>query len=223
MFCQTFPEMKKPSAEWKTVIGGIFIFLGFTGLLAWWQAIYGKPACTVYDLPHFFSYLAQPFSHSRHFDFVIAGTAQLKLTIWTMALFLLSSPGSQNQLASMLNTRAMEVTHLNRLQCFRDQNVCWSVVWSVAWSVVWSVMWIKHQTYSIQTALQSLLKCCSLFCSSLPRVPQDLWGRLAGQTAKEDAGHEGQPRPRLLGQVGLREGPVEVKRLCLIALCATCQ
>ncbi|XP_029995468.1 cytochrome c oxidase subunit 4 isoform 2, mitochondrial isoform X1 [Sphaeramia orbicularis] len=43
MFCQTYAEMKKPSSEWKTVMGGIFIFLGFTGLVVWWQSIYVYP------------------------------------------------------------------------------------------------------------------------------------------------------------------------------------
>ncbi|XP_019944346.1 cytochrome c oxidase subunit 4 isoform 2, mitochondrial [Paralichthys olivaceus] len=43
MFCQTFPEMKQPSAEWKSVLGGIFIFLGFTGLIVWWQKVYVYP------------------------------------------------------------------------------------------------------------------------------------------------------------------------------------
>ncbi|XP_039657771.1 cytochrome c oxidase subunit 4 isoform 2, mitochondrial isoform X2 [Perca fluviatilis] len=42
-FHQTYPEMKRPSAEWKTVLGGMFIFLGFTGLLVWWQASYVYP------------------------------------------------------------------------------------------------------------------------------------------------------------------------------------
>nr|P80971.2 RecName: Full=Cytochrome c oxidase subunit 4 isoform 2, mitochondrial; AltName: Full=Cytochrome c oxidase subunit IV isoform 2; Short=COX IV-2; Flags: Precursor [Thunnus obesus]AAF79934.1 cytochrome c oxidase subunit IV isoform 2 precursor [Thunnus obesus] len=43
MFCQTYSEMKQPSSEWKTVFGGIFIFLGFTGLVVWWQALYVYP------------------------------------------------------------------------------------------------------------------------------------------------------------------------------------
>lgn len=34
---------------------------------------------------------------------------------------------------------------------------------------------------------------------------------MAGQAAEEDAGHEGQPHPGHLIQVGLREGPVEVE------------
>lgn len=44
MFCKTYPEMKQTTDEWKTVVGGIFIFLGFTGLVVWWQKIYVFPA-----------------------------------------------------------------------------------------------------------------------------------------------------------------------------------
>lgn len=43
MFRQTYPEMKQTTAEWKTVLGGIFIFLGFTGLVVWWQRVYVYP------------------------------------------------------------------------------------------------------------------------------------------------------------------------------------
>ncbi|XP_042348226.1 cytochrome c oxidase subunit 4 isoform 2, mitochondrial [Plectropomus leopardus] len=42
-FRQTYSEMKQPSAEWKTVMGGIFLFLGFTGLVVWWQRVYVYP------------------------------------------------------------------------------------------------------------------------------------------------------------------------------------
>ncbi|XP_028265796.1 cytochrome c oxidase subunit 4 isoform 2, mitochondrial [Parambassis ranga] len=42
-FCQTYPEMNQKSEEWKTVLGGIFIFLGFSGLLVWWQKVYVCP------------------------------------------------------------------------------------------------------------------------------------------------------------------------------------
>uniref|UniRef100_A0A8C6UTQ8 Cytochrome c oxidase subunit 4 n=1 Tax=Neogobius melanostomus TaxID=47308 RepID=A0A8C6UTQ8_9GOBI len=42
-FHQTYAEMQKPSNEWKTVIGGIFIFLGLTALIVWWQKVYVYP------------------------------------------------------------------------------------------------------------------------------------------------------------------------------------
>uniref|UniRef100_A0A3Q1FMA7 Cytochrome c oxidase subunit 4 n=1 Tax=Acanthochromis polyacanthus TaxID=80966 RepID=A0A3Q1FMA7_9TELE len=42
-FRHTYPEMKRKSDEWKTVMGGIFLFLGFTGLVVWWQRIYVYP------------------------------------------------------------------------------------------------------------------------------------------------------------------------------------
>uniref|UniRef100_A0A8C3IWY8 Cytochrome c oxidase subunit 4 n=1 Tax=Chrysemys picta bellii TaxID=8478 RepID=A0A8C3IWY8_CHRPI len=32
-FNQTFAEMNRPSNEWKTVLGGIFVFFGITGLI----------------------------------------------------------------------------------------------------------------------------------------------------------------------------------------------
>ncbi|XP_038225067.1 cytochrome c oxidase subunit 4 isoform 1, mitochondrial isoform X2 [Dermochelys coriacea] len=42
-FNQTFAEMNRPSNEWKTVLGGMFVFFGFTGLIVWWQRVYVFP------------------------------------------------------------------------------------------------------------------------------------------------------------------------------------
>lgn len=112
MFHQTYPEMKQKTSEWKTVLGGIFFFLGFTGLVVWWQRIYGKSCQS--DGPEDF------FLHAK----IIPST---------------------------------------------------------------------------------------FVSSSLSPASQDVWGRLSSHAAEEDAGHEGQSCPGLLRQVGLREGPVEVK------------
>ncbi|KAM6163123.1 cytochrome c oxidase subunit 4 isoform 2, mitochondrial [Rhynchocyon petersi] len=42
-FHQTFAEMNRRSNEWKTVMGGVFFFFGFTALLIWWQRVYMFP------------------------------------------------------------------------------------------------------------------------------------------------------------------------------------
>ncbi|KAJ8265238.1 hypothetical protein COCON_G00143370 [Conger conger] len=43
-FGKTYAEMKRPSGEWKSVIGGIFVFFGLTGLIIIWQKHYVFPA-----------------------------------------------------------------------------------------------------------------------------------------------------------------------------------
>lgn len=42
-FHQSYAEMRKANNEWKTVLGGMFIFIGFTGLIVWWQTLYVYP------------------------------------------------------------------------------------------------------------------------------------------------------------------------------------
>ncbi|XP_032649689.1 cytochrome c oxidase subunit 4 isoform 1, mitochondrial [Chelonoidis abingdonii] len=39
-FCETFAEMNRGSNEWKTVIGGVLFFLGFTAFIVIWQRLY---------------------------------------------------------------------------------------------------------------------------------------------------------------------------------------
>ncbi|XP_007932715.1 cytochrome c oxidase subunit 4 isoform 2, mitochondrial [Orycteropus afer afer] len=48
-FHETFAEMNRRSNEWKTVMGGVFFFFGFTALLIWWQRVYGEWPITLRD------------------------------------------------------------------------------------------------------------------------------------------------------------------------------
>lgn len=47
MFNQTYPEMKQPTGEWKTVAAGIFFFVGLTGLVVLWQRYYVYPPAPI--------------------------------------------------------------------------------------------------------------------------------------------------------------------------------
>ncbi|KAK7807429.1 hypothetical protein U0070_025061 [Myodes glareolus] len=42
-FHETFAEMNHRSNEWKTVMGCVFFFIGFTALVIWWQRVYVFP------------------------------------------------------------------------------------------------------------------------------------------------------------------------------------
>ncbi|EPY85014.1 cytochrome c oxidase subunit IV-like isoform 2, partial [Camelus ferus] len=42
-FHQSFAEMNRRSNEWKTVMGCVFFFFGFTGLMIWWQRVFVFP------------------------------------------------------------------------------------------------------------------------------------------------------------------------------------
>lgn len=41
-FNETYAEMNKGTNEWKTVLGGVLFFLGFTGLILIWQKHFSK-------------------------------------------------------------------------------------------------------------------------------------------------------------------------------------
>ncbi|XP_067410089.1 cytochrome c oxidase subunit 4 isoform 2, mitochondrial [Emydura macquarii macquarii] len=40
-FRQPFAETNRPSSPWKTALGGTFACFGLTGLIVWWQHVYG--------------------------------------------------------------------------------------------------------------------------------------------------------------------------------------
>nr|XP_033790462.1 cytochrome c oxidase subunit 4 isoform 1, mitochondrial-like [Geotrypetes seraphini]XP_033790463.1 cytochrome c oxidase subunit 4 isoform 1, mitochondrial-like [Geotrypetes seraphini] len=39
-FNRSYEEMKKKSQDWKTIVGGVFYFIGLSGLILLWQRIY---------------------------------------------------------------------------------------------------------------------------------------------------------------------------------------
>ncbi|XP_059508855.1 cytochrome c oxidase subunit 4 isoform 1, mitochondrial-like [Stegostoma tigrinum] len=42
-FHQSYHDMVQSNNEWKTVLGGALIFIGFTGLIVWWQKAFVYP------------------------------------------------------------------------------------------------------------------------------------------------------------------------------------
>ncbi|XP_067904864.1 cytochrome c oxidase subunit 4 isoform 1, mitochondrial-like [Heterodontus francisci] len=65
-FQQSYADMGKSNNEWKTVIGGVFIFVGFTGLIVWWQRVYVYP-----PRPHTLSEEWQEMQAQRMLDMQI--------------------------------------------------------------------------------------------------------------------------------------------------------
>lgn len=59
-FHETFTEMNRRSNEWKTVMGCVFFFFGFTGLLIWWQRVYGEWQCLSWPQPSAMPLWPQP-------------------------------------------------------------------------------------------------------------------------------------------------------------------
>lgn len=98
-FHQTFPEMKQKSNEWKTVMGGIFIFMGLTGLVTWWQSIYGKSSppffffCTSNIFPNFMDLISQFQCRKEPLERYLKGKDDDKPSachVLTLALWLLA-------------------------------------------------------------------------------------------------------------------------------------
>ncbi|XP_059836383.1 cytochrome c oxidase subunit 4 isoform 1, mitochondrial-like [Hypanus sabinus] len=65
-FNQTYTEMNKVSNEWKSVIGGVFVFIGVAGLIVLWQRHYVYP-----DQPQTFSLEWQEKQAKRMLDMQI--------------------------------------------------------------------------------------------------------------------------------------------------------
>ncbi|XP_069822421.1 cytochrome c oxidase subunit 4 isoform 1, mitochondrial [Dendropsophus ebraccatus] len=62
-FNQTYADMNKGSNEWKTALGGIFIFIGFTAFIIVWQRKY-----VFGELPHTLSEDWKAMEYKRMLD-----------------------------------------------------------------------------------------------------------------------------------------------------------
>lgn len=87
-FQETFAEMNRRSNEWKTVMGCVFFFIGFTALMIWWQRIYVA-------LPHDSAFIYKSLHSDCHTqaDVKLTEEPRLASNLQQSSCFEISSPG----------------------------------------------------------------------------------------------------------------------------------